>query len=275
MRRGLYDSLIGTLGRAEREGQLQVGTDRQEIEWQYDVAEGLEQVEQWLGTREDSGKLTDLGFVVFEGYSKELVDTYYDTEDWRLYHAGYALRTRRESSCGDCEATMKSLISESSAAGNLRKWREISELLKSDRGDTLLTARGPVGVRLRALLGSHEARRIFEVCTRRQTFDLIPNRQVADPEKTLVTVRAGEVALDRSEIRLGARAEPIRLTRVEIEVDASATAASRELKDFVKEMERALRLRPTTTSKYEAGLFAIGQSPSDIANLNAGTSKKR
>src|ERR671932_2844451 len=54
VRRGLYDSLIGTLGRAEREGQLQVGTYRQEIEWQYDVAEGLEQVEQWLGTREES-----------------------------------------------------------------------------------------------------------------------------------------------------------------------------------------------------------------------------
>ena len=160
-----------------------VGTDRQEIEWQYDVAEGLEQVEQWLGSREESGKLTDLGLAVFEGSSKELVDTYYDTGDWRLYHAGYALRTRRESSCGDCEATMKSLISESSAAGNLRKWREISELLKSDRGDTLLTARGPVGVRLRALLGSHEVRRIFEVCTRRQTFNLIPNRQVANPEK--------------------------------------------------------------------------------------------
>lgn len=252
-----------------------MGTDRQEIEWQYNVPEGLEQVEQWLGSREESGKLTDLGLAVFRGSSKELVDTYYDTGDWRLYHAGYALRTRRESSCGDSEATMKSLISESSAAGNLRKWREISELLKSDRGDTLLTARGPVGVRLRALLDSHEVRRIFEVCTRRQTFNLITNRQIANSEKTLATVRAGEVALDRSEIRPGPDAEPIRLTRVEIEADASATAASRELKDFAKKMERALRLRPTTTSKYEAGLFAIGQSPSDIANLNAGTSKKR
>ena len=275
MGRGLYDLLIGRLGgRAEWEGRLHVGTDRQEIEWQYDVPEGLEQVEEWLGSREEPGKLTELGLAVLEGSSKELVDIYYDTEDWRLYQAGYALRIRRESSGGDPEATMKSLISESSAAGNLRKWREISELLKSDRGDALLTARGPVGVRLRALLGSHNVRQIFEVRTRRQTFDLIPNRQITNPEKALAAGRVGEVALDRSEIPLGPAIEPTRLARVEVEVDASAMIASPELKGFVKEMERALRLRPATISKYEVGLFATGQSPSNIANLKAGASKK-
>jgi len=253
-----------------------VGTDRQEIEWQYDAPEGLERIEEWLGSRGDSVKPAESRLAVLGGSSKELVDTYYDTGDWQLYHAGYALRIRRETSAGDPEATMKSLVSAGSAAGNLREWREISELLKNDRVDALLTAPGPVGVRLRALLDFHEVRRIFEVRTRRQTFDLVLTRQIADPRKTLAGIgRIGEVALDRSEISLGTGTEPARLVRVEIEVDASVTSASPELEGFVKEMEgAALGLQPTTTSKYEAGLLATGQSPNNVANLKVGPSEK-
>jgi inorganic triphosphatase YgiF len=33
--------------------------------------------------------------VVVSGTTKELADTYYDTEDWCLYRAGHALRVRR------------------------------------------------------------------------------------------------------------------------------------------------------------------------------------
>ncbi len=32
-------------------------------------------------------------------------------------------------------------------------------------------------------------------------------------------------------------------------------------------MERDLELRPATTSKYEAGLYAVGQNPNDAVNL--------
>ena len=175
---------------------------------------------------------------------------------------------------------MKALVSVGGTAGNRRKWREHTEALKSDEVDALSEARGPVGVRLRELLSSREVRRIFEVRTHRQTFDLLPaGQRLAGPEKALAgssvgDARVGEVALDRSEIPLGAGAEPARLARVEVEVDASATTASPELEDFVKAMEGALGLRPAMTSKYEAGLFATGQNPNSMANLRGGASEK-
>jgi triphosphatase len=264
---------------AKSDTRRSADTDHQEIEWQYDAPGGLERVEEWL-VGGGSEELARSGLAILKGSSKELVDTYYDTEDRRLYRAGYALRIRRKTPDGGPEATMKSLVSAGGAAGNLRKWREISEQLKSDETDALSVAPGPVGVRLRELVGSREVRRIFEVRTHRQTFDLmLAGQRFADPEKALAggsagAARVGEVALDRSEIPLGAGTKSAHLVRVEVEVDASVTVASPELEDFVKTMERALGLRPATTSKYEAGLFATGQSPDSIANLRGGASEK-
>jgi triphosphatase len=239
-----------------------MGTDHQEIEWQYDAPDGLEKVEGWL---DDPG---GFGLLVLENSLKELADTYYDTEDWRLYRAGYALRVRRVSGEGS-EATMKSLAS---AAGNLHRRREISELLEGNGIEALPVTTGPVGEHLRELVEPGELRPIFEVRTRRRTFDLLLDERPADLEKSQTrgsAVRIGEVALDRSEIPSGE--EPARLMRVEVEVDASAAVdAPTRLKDFVEAMEEALGLRPTGISKYEAGLSATGQNPDSEANLMAG-----
>jgi inorganic triphosphatase YgiF len=237
---------------------LSRGTDHQEIEWQYEVPYDLEKVEEWLGSH--GPRRFEL--IVLSGSFKELTDTYYDTEDWRLYRAGYALRVRRDASGKGAEATMKSPIS--GAAGNLHRWREISEPLKSDDVDALLRAPGPVGVRLRTLVGPCNMHRIFEVHTRRQTFDLLLAGQPADLEKAQTgrsadAIRVGEVALDDSEIPLGEGSA--RLTRVEVEVDASVATASSTLEGFVKVMEGDLGLRPSAISKYEAGLSATAQNP--------------
>ena len=213
-------------------------------------------VEEWLGGRDPGG----FGLVVLRGSREELEDAYYDTEDWWLYRAGYALRVRRGASGKGTEATMKSPIS--GAGGNLHRRREISEPLKSDEVEALLRAPGPVGVRLRALLGPRKVRRIFEVRTRRQTFDLLLDEQPADPEN-----RVGEVALDDSEIPLGGRSA--RLMRVEVEADASVTSVSSKLEGFVKAMESAIGLRPATSSKYEVGLFVTGQGPDGKAGPEA------
>ena len=239
-------------------GILPSGVDRQEIEWQYDAPDGLKKVEGWL-----LGDPERFGLTVLKNLSKELVDTYYDTGDWRLYHAGYALRVRREG-VGDSEATMKSLVP---ADGNLHRRREISEPLEGDEVETLFAAPGPVGVCLRALADAREMRRIFEVRTSRRTFDLVSDGQATDPKKALTSfaVRVGEVALDHSEIPLGASNKPARLTRVEVELDTSASGAYSKLEGFVKAMEEALGLLPATTSKYEAGLSATGQSPNSKA----------
>ena len=64
-------------------------TDHQEIDWQFDVAE-VEPVESWLGHHFSGSDL-----VVAPDSTEAITDTYYDTEDWRFYRAGYALRVRK------------------------------------------------------------------------------------------------------------------------------------------------------------------------------------
>jgi triphosphatase len=220
-------------------------TDHQEIEWQFDV-DDLESVEGWLGQHSSGSS----GLVVTPESTVEITDTYYDTDDWRFYRAGYALRVRKKD--GEVEATMKSLAP---AEDGLRRRREISEPLKDDRPATLKKARGPVGKRSRALLGEREKRPLFRMQTRRQRFAL---ESSADGDAK--DVRIGEISLDTSEVALGEGEEPKRLKRVEVEVDKDPSPA---LHGFVDEMQFALDLTPATISKYETGLYASGLDPDE------------
>jgi len=63
------------------------GTESREAEWQFEVPDRAA-VEHWLGQEDGSG--------VSVGAPKtlRLADLYYDTGDWRLWQAGYALRVR-------------------------------------------------------------------------------------------------------------------------------------------------------------------------------------
>jgi CHAD domain-containing protein len=207
-------------------------TDHEEIEWQFDADE-FEPIEDWLGRRSS-------GLTVAPEPTVGITDSYYDTDDWRLYRAGYALRVRETD--GDVEATMKSL---EPAEDSLRRRREITEPLKDGKPATLGQARGPVGERSRMLVGKREVRRLFQIQSRRQRFALL--REDA---------RVGEVSLDASEIPLGG--EPVGLRRVEVEIDA---ALGPDLHGFVDEMRSALDLSPATLSKYETGLYAGGHDP--------------
>ncbi len=249
---------------------LSIGTDYQEIEWQYEAPYSLQKVEEWLVGRDHGG----FGLAALRGFLKKFTDIYYDTEDWQLYHTGYALRVRQEVPDKDSEVTMKSLVA---ANGNLHRRREMSESLKSDKHDMLFMTPGPIGVRLRKLVSPRELRPIFEVRTRRQTFDLLLDEQPKAPGKVRTdssadVVRVGEVALDNSEIPLGDGS--VCLTRVEVEVDASVTSASSKLEGFVKAMEGALGLRPAAMSKYEAGLSVTGQNPNGEPSLKAKAESK-
>src|SRR5919112_4995392 len=93
--------------------------DQQEVEWQFDALD-VRPVGRWLknGVGEEP--------VIVAGETREITDTYLDTEDWRIYQAGYALRLRRVEGKNKVEATMKLLASEGDAPG-LRSRREISE----------------------------------------------------------------------------------------------------------------------------------------------------
>jgi CHAD domain-containing protein len=243
--------------------------DHHEIEWQFE-AEDLGIVESWLGQHS-----TGTGLVVGEEGTEEISDTYYDTQDWRLQRAGYALRVRAGE--GGAEATMKSL--DRAVDGNAWRRREITEPLKDAKPETLAEASGPVGERLRALLGKGELRELFEIRTRRTSFALrleapegSRNGQADGEGDGEVTedasgdvrsregVKIGVVTLDRTEIPLGEGEEPVTLSRVEVEA-GEGTAPTPDLRGFVDELQFALSLTPTTISKYEAGVYATGLVP--------------
>ena len=257
----------------EIEQSRSTGTDQQEVEWQFDSAD-LAPIERWLKSNHE-----DLGIFVESGEEKKLTDVYYDTADWKLYRAGYALRIRRLGPRRS-EATLKSLAS-AATGDNARRRREISEPLRGEVPGALLSKKrlGLVGECLKALVGSRELRPLFEIHTRRRAFDLFEvqtgsvygsvesqddgllGETVQDTAGNIrgegVGSRVGEAALDETEIPLGD--EPVRFARVEVEAEVSGAEASLELlKEFAETIEKACGLRPATASKYELGLRAKG-----------------
>jgi triphosphatase len=231
--------------------------DHLEVEWQFEAAD-LDLVENWLEEHPSAS-----GLAVVPESAKELIDTYYDTEDWRLYRAGYALRVRRDGK--SFEVTMKSLTP---AEGTLRRRREVSEPLagnvKTPKG-----ARGPVGAHVRRLAGTRDLRLLFEVRTRRRIFALrsegadgsgrVVEDASGDIRRRERDAVVGEVALDEAEIS-GEEKAPTRLSRIEIEV-ASDAGLRDGVEDFVYGLRDALRIRPAKHSKFEVGLAVAGLNP--------------
>jgi triphosphatase len=219
----------------------QLGTDHREVEWQFDVPD-VRPVRRWLEAHILSG---DTSITV--GETKELTDTYFDTKDWRLYRAGYALRVRQ----GDrsVEATMKSLASATGAPPGVRDRRELSEPVEGAKPEALVQAPGTVGGRLRALTGPRALRPIFEIQTRRSLYKLALNGAstgvLALDETTIPPVEKGE--------------EPVCLQRVEVEL-ADGVALS-GFESFVEELRAECQLSPAATSKYKAALLACGLAP--------------
>jgi triphosphatase len=238
--------------------------DHEEIEWQLEAVE-LALVEKWLEERPFAA-----GLAVVPGPASELSDVYYDTEDWRFYRAGYAVRVRRDDE--SAEATMKALMP---AAGGLRRRREISEPLEGI--ETPKGTSGPVGERIRRVAGTADLRPLFEVRTRRRTFALRTEQPSSGEivEDTSGTIRlqnaeqdaivVAEVALDESEVFANGGAMT-HLSRVEVEVGSDA-AIHVGVGDFVEVLREALKLRPTRTSKFRTGLSVAGLNPEVAPDL--------
>ena len=262
--------------------------DHLEVEWQFD-ADDLGSVEGWLGEDRSAS-----GLVASPASTKNLRDTYYDTEDWRFHRAGYALRVRRDGK--RVEATMKALVP---AEDGVRRRREISEPLRSGGMKTLRSARGPVGERLRSLAGARDLLPLFEIRTRRRVFELRPEGEPASADASSAEVVvgpagdirgreddavpaeevavdalggirrreagpvAGEVALDQSEV--SANGESARLSRIEIEVGPGE--GGDRVEGFVEGMRGSLGLRPARASKFGTGLAVAGLEPTESPDL--------
>ena len=217
-----------------------------EVEWQFDALD-LRPVERWLTTAAwthasiggFAAPASIPGSVVAEPLAtRRLVDTYLDTADWRIGRSGFVLRLRRRG--GGAELTLKDT---SPAEGGLRRRLEVTERLADGNVETL-GAEGPVGKRLHALIGNRPLRQVLEVRTRRRPYTLRVDGS-----------QAAELALDDTVIDVAESAQPVRLRRVEVEIEGSSVE---QLSPLVERLRRECGLQPATLSKFEAGLLASG-----------------
>ena len=227
-----------------------MSTDHQEVEWQFDAGD-LAAVARWL--REQPA---DAAVQATFRADAEQNDTYFDTDDWRILRAGYALRVRR-SAAGGAEATLKSLHA---AEKGVRQRREINEALGGDgSASDIAAAPGAVGQRVRAIAGPRRIRAlraIFEVHTRRSVYEL-----------TCGGEPAGEVDLDSTDFPGDGAVPGAVMQRVEVEVN---DPPAHTIRAFVKRMRKACGLRNAALSKFEAGLNARRLQPREIAGEDFG-----
>ena len=215
--------------------------DPVEIEWQLDAFD-LRPVERWLAALPtlavetgDGGTVTALART-----PRRLVDSYLDTDDWRIARAGFVVRTRRRGRHD--EITLKD--TRPAEGSGLRQRLEVTEVLPP-AGVAALGPDGPVGRRLRAIVGGHRLHEVLQVRTRRRPFAL-----------RVGGVDAAEVALDDTMIVVGGGQRPTQLRRVEVEVRAEWLDA---LDPIVEQLRTSCGLQPARLSKFEAGLLAMGQ----------------
>src|SRR5882757_4504886 len=218
--------------------------DGREVEWQL-ASTDLASVRRWL---DDHGTFD--GLVLEPRSTLKIFDTYFDTDDWRIHRAGFALRIRSED--GKSEATLKSLRSNSTEMADRR---EVSETLESTESESIARSTGPVGTRVHAVSGAHPLQPLFEVHTSRQRYAV----HAADNEQPL-----GEIALDETVIARPDGQPQTSIQRVEVE---ALTDAHEPLQILVKTLRASCSLEPVSDSKYAQGLKSVGLAPVSAPEL--------
>jgi triphosphatase len=208
------------------------------VEWQL-ASTDLASVRRWL---DEHGNVD--GLVLEPRSTLQIFDTYFDTEDWRIFRAGYALRVRSES--GRSEATLKSLRS---ASSEMADRRELSESFEGDANDSIRELKGPVGTRVHAVMGAHELQPLFEVRTSRQRYAVHANSEIQP---------VGEIALDDTVISRPRGAPQTSMQRVEVE---ALTDSPESLQSLVKTLRSECSLEAASENKYATGLRSVGLAP--------------
>jgi inorganic triphosphatase YgiF len=205
-----------------------------EIEWQFEAPD-LEAVERWV---ERASPVEGVTISPLDG--DDHLDTYLDTGDGRLDHAGYSVRLRRRPG-RQSVATLKSLGSAKPDSPLVRL--ELEEEVEADEPAAVARAPGPVGERVRDLIGSDELVALFDVLTRRRVFRLEPHE-----------APSGELLLDETEVHEPDGPTIGHLRRVEVELPEPAVSAIRPL---VERLQHELGLEAARLSKYEAARAII------------------
>lgn len=212
--------------------------DGREVEWQL-ASTDLASVRRWL----DDHATID-GLVLEPQSTLQIFDTYFDTDDWRIFRAGFALRIR--SGDGKSEVTLKSLHSNSAEKADRR---ELSETLESTESELIAQSKGPVGIRVQAVSGAHALQPLFEVHTSRQRYAV----HAADESQQL-----GEIALDETMISRPHGQPQTSMQRVEVE---ALTEAHAPLQTLVDTLRSHCSLESASDSKYAQGLKSVGLAP--------------
>lgn len=213
-----------------------------EQEWQF-AAKGLDAARAWLASRpaEPSDRRLSVRPTL------ELTDTYYDSPDWMIYRAGFALRLRQERAGKSGERTEVTLKSLSAPRNGLARRTEISQRFDDADMETVLASANGIGERIRELIGERALMPLFKANTRRERQQLLE----ADSDLPLAEVDLDETSIEA----LGVTQQ---LERVEVEC---LNATPEALHPFVEQLREAAHLEPVAQSKFRAGLDAAGLHP--------------
>jgi len=216
-----------------------------EQEWQF-AAHDLESARHWLAAQPQDA--SERRFSARP--TLNLQDTYYDSTDWMIFRAGYALRVRRASAAdqaegGDTEITLKSL---QDGQDGLAQRTEITESIGNSPLAEVLARQDGIGGRIRELVGARQLTPLFHARTRRERQQLLE----ADSELALAEVDLDETSIEAP----GGSAQELR--RVEVEC---INAEPEALTPLVEQLRDAAQLQPVEISKFRAGLAAAGLDP--------------
>ncbi len=220
-----------------------------EVEWQFDALD-LRPAERWFGALStermvetqtlNAPDMVLSAVIMVAKPAERLVDTYFDTADWRIGRSGHVLRVRHRAGRG--EVTLKGLAQ--SEAG-LRRRLEVTEPLPADG------CRCTRGQRPGGLAPARPGRKAPPAADPRGADPATPLRSPC-----LGTRPWPRRPSTRPPSWWGAMHQPVRLQRVEVEVVPAWVQAFRRL--FVDALRRECGLQPAALSKFEAGLLAAG-----------------
>ena len=220
-----------------------------EQEWQF-AASGLDAARAWLAAQPANPSDRRLA----AKSTLQLCDTYYDSADWMIFRAGFALRMRRERADAHDEQTEVTLKSLHVPHDGLARRTELSELVGSSDMNVVLATSSGIGERIRELIGERPLAPLFKANTRRERQELLE----ADSNLPLA-----EVDLDDTSIETPSGASQ-QLQRVEVEC---INATPEALQPFVERLRDGAQLEPVAQSKFRAGLEAAGLSPEGSLGL--------
>ena len=236
----------GKIRQLTQQTVVDMGMNRHtEQEWQF-AARELDSARSWLAAQPH--ETSERRFA--SRPTLTMRDTYYDSPDWMIFRAGFALRVREareadDAGIGETEVTLKSLHR---AHDGIARRTEISESMGSARLDEVLARDNGIGGRIRELVGTRTLAALFHVSTRRERQQLLE----ADTDLPLAEVDLDETSIETP----SGPAQEMR--RVEVEcINAEPEAVSA----FVEQLRDAAQLEPVEVSKFRAGLAAAGLDP--------------